>query len=283
MADAVLSRGGTSVTIPILQSGSTLAIARDVGKPNMNVREVGREDPLTQDNLSAGDSFLVTSILIGSDAYSRAKTIAEDLIKARPDTGSPLDLDLSDLPGKSSYDVAAATGQACVLNYVPGRVDMVGVQMVLQVISGVTGGTQQTQTYSDPDAGSGVKIDRGGTSVTLTEDISLTRTVGRPATELHPVPGDLPRLVDRNDPASDLLELSGELSSGATAETLEETITRARLGSDTLTLHFLGNLWGLDAYPVVPDGSQSLRTAFYTGETGRIRVPKLAYRVVEAL
>lgn len=283
MADAIISRGNTSVTIPLLEEPQTLTVGRDIGKPNLKTFAVGREDPVIMDSLSATDNWTITGLLSGANAYSDAKTLAEDIIKPR--FSSALELDLSSLPSKSKYDVVPATGSALALSYRPGERNLVGVQLSLAGVDEAIGGPQQSQTYPSPDNGQGVKIDLSGTSVTLTSDLTVKRTVGRPDVKLQPNPSSLPIGVDRNKPATDTFEISGRLtgnSAESNAQTLEEDILRKDLGSGGLTLHFQSGLFGLDAYPVAPTGSQAGRTTFSTAQTGEVNVPKLNLRVISA-
>lgn len=283
-ANAAVSRGSTSVTIPLLGEAGNLSVARDVGKPTAREQSVGREDPRTHDYFSAGDAWTVAGVLHGSTAYADAKTLAEDLIKPRATTGTPLQLDLSDLPSRGTYDVAPTSASALTLTYAPGEKDLVGVQLSVSVVASTFGGSQTDTSSSTPDSGDGIKLDRSGTSITLSNDLEVVRKVGRPNSELSRQPDTLPRLVDQNDPAADVFEISGALtgsSAESNAQTLEERIVRDRLGTDTLTLHFQGSLFTLDAYTVVPTGSQSVRTVFNTAETGMVRVPTLALRVVD--
>lgn len=283
MANATLSRGGTSVDIPLLSDGNTLAVARDIGKPTVEYHDVGREDPLPADHLNAGDAFTFVGLLHGSNAYSDAKTLV-DLIKQRAVTGSPLQLDLSELPNKGTFDVAPITSSALSLAYVPGRKQIVGVQATLSAVEETFGGSQNEQTHATPDSGSGIKLTDGSNPVTITSDLEVVRKVGRPEGKPNPRPADLPTYIDMNDPASDVFEISGELT-GANAEanatTLEETLIRSRKGQGSLTLHFQSSLFGLDAYNVMPEGSQALRTVFSAGTKGVVSVPKLALRVVD--
>lgn len=283
MAQATLSRGSTSVTFDILGQSGDLLVARDVGKPTAEEHEVGREDPLVRDDQSAGDTWTVIGMLQGSNAYADAQTFAEDLIKPRATSGTPLQLDLSDLPNRSTYDVAPASGSAATLTYAPGQRQMVGVQVQVSVVSATWGGTLQTQSTATPDAGSGIKLERSGTSVTISDGLEVTRKVGRPNAKLRPATDDLPILNDKADPAEDVFEISGRLNASAAsdAQTLEETIVRPRLGDDTLTLHFLSNEFGLDAYTVHPTGSQAVRTSFSAGQTGEVGVPRLKLKVVD--
>lgn len=283
MADAVLSRGGTTVTTPLLQSGGSLAVARTVGKPTLREAAVGNEEPRAQDYKNAADTWTIAGLLHGPSAYSDAQSLAEDLIKPRATTGTPLQLDLSDLPNRGTYDVAPSTSNAAVLTYVPGGKELVGVQLSLSVVQETNGGSQDSQTHASPDTGTGVKLERGGSSITIQSDLEVKRKVGRPNADLHPRPDDLPVLIDKNAPASDVFEISGDFTSTSAesdALTLEETITRARLGDETITLHFLDDLFGLSAYTTVPAGTGAVRTVFETGVTGVVSVPTLNLRVV---
>lgn len=284
MANAVIKRDTTSVSVPLLADGNSLAVARDVGKPTVDYHDVGREDPLSRDHLNAGDAFTFTGILHGSSAYSEAQTLAESLIKPRATTGTPLQLDLSDLPNKSTYDVAPITNSAVVLSYIPGRIQMVGVDATLNAVNTTFGGSQTAQTHGSADSGDGIKLTDGSNPVTLNSDLEVIRKVGRPKGKLNPRPADLPTYVDKNDPASDIFEISGQLT-GANAEsdatTLEETLVRSRQGTASLTLHFLDSVFGLSAYDVMPEGSQAVRTVFSAGHKGDVAVPKMALRVVD--
>lgn len=286
MATATISRGGTSVDLPLIGSGNALTLARDVGKPTQSFDAIGNENPISRDHMNASDAFTISGVLLGTTAYSDAKTLAEDIVKPRLASDSPLQLDLSDLPQRGTYDVAPASGSACRLTYVPGRLDIVGVQLTLNQIASTLGGTQEAPSTITPDSGTGIKLDRNGTTVTLATNQQVTRTVGRPGSKLNPRPDDLPTYHDQNKPAEDVFEISGTLVSPSAEDdalTLEETITRSRLGSDTIDLHFQSNLYGLDAYRVAPTGSQAVRTVFSTGAKGIVEVPKLKLRVVSEL
>lgn len=286
MADAILSRGNTSVSVPLLSPSRSIAVARDVGKPTLSEYTVGRQDPRARDNLNAADQFTVQGILTDGTAYADAKTLAEDLIKPRATSGTPLQLDLSALPSRGTYDVAPVSDSACTLTYQPGRRDMVGVQLSLSVVAQTFGGSQSGGGTASPDAGDGVKLERSSAnaSVTLAPDLRVERTIGRPDGKLQQRPADLPTYIDQNTPATDVFELTGQFGDAnaeSDATTLEENIVRTRLGDETLTLHFLDNLYGLDAYDVIPNGSGAVRTVFRTTETGIVRVPTLNLKVVD--
>lgn len=283
MVDATLSRGGTSVDIPLLGDSDSLLVARDVGKPTLDTYQTGQENPRSRDHRHASDAWTIVGVLHGGTAYADAQTLAEDLIKSRGTTGTPLQLDLSNLPSRGTYDVAPASDRALTLTYEPGRSQMVGVQLTVNVVDGTIGGSQQAAGTTSPDAGDGIKLEGTSNSLIFDADQTVTRQVGRPNAKLQPQNKELPLLIDHNKPASDVFELSAELhdsSAEADAQTLEEDITRDRLGTSTLTVHFLNNLFGLDAYAVVPMGTQAVRTSMAAGQTGRVGVEKLALQVV---
>lgn len=282
MPDAVLSRDGTSVTIPILAGGGSLAIARDTGKPTASLPAVGRENPRSQDFQNAGESFVVQGLLSGANAYSGAKTLAEDLIKPRATTNTPLQLDLSALPSHTTYDVAPVTDSALTLTYAPGSKQLVAVQLAVSVVRRTIGGSQTSGSTGTPDAGTGIKLERPGTSesVTLTDDLTVTRTVGRPNGKLQPSPSARPIYIDQNKPAVDEWEISASNVPEADGVALAEDLVRDRLGQESLELHFLGNLLGLDQYDVFPAGSQAVRYTFQAGATGFVNVPTLKLRTV---
>lgn len=279
MVDAVLSRGGTSASIPLVSDGASLVTARDIGKPTLKTHATGSEEPRSQDYQNAQDVWTVTGVLTGSDAYSTAVTLAEDIIK--PQLDSPLELDLSALENRGTYDVVPNGESALTLTYAPGRLNIVGVQVSLAVVANAYGGSQSTTEPRTPPSGDGIRVARGDTTVDLTVDIAVTRTVGRGSIELNPNTAELPVAIDENAPATDTFEISGVLlDSSLDAVTLEERILRERLGDSSLTLSFLGETYGLKEYDVVPVGSQAGRTAITAGAKDEVRVPTLELRTV---
>lgn len=287
MANAVISRtggGSESVTLPLRNTDNGIAVARDIGKPSAKFYSLGREDPKPADHLSAQDSFTVVGELQGSNAYTDAKTLAEDIIKRRPDSSDKVQLDLTDLPSGQTHDVAAVSDRALELTYPPGVRNNVLVTLSVQAVDSVSGGDQTAQSNLTPDSGSGVKLTDGTDSVTITEGLSVDRTTGRGSGSTVSTTNALPSYFDLNKSATDEFEISGQLrgsSAESTAQTLEETLIRARQGTSALKLHFLSNEFGLDAYNVAPTGSQALRTSFAVGETRAVRVETLNLKVVD--
>lgn len=286
MADAIISRtgGGTeSVTLSLRNTDNAAAVTRDIGSPNTKFHNLGKEDPEPSDHLSREDTFTIIGRLSGSNAYADAKTLAEDIIKRRPSSSDNIELDLTALPSGDTHTVAATSESAVRLAYVPGVRQIVDVQLSLQVVDSVTGGSQFSQSSTSPGGGNGVKLTDGTNSVTLTSGLEVVRTVGRPLKTIGTTTDD-PSSFSLDRPAVDVFDIAGQLTppnAESDAETLEETLVKGRQGTDALTLHFQGGLFNLDAYPVLPVGSQALRTVFSVGETGYITVPTLKLRVVD--
>lgn len=130
-----------------------------------------------------------------------------------------------------------------------------------------------------------ITLDRGGTSVTLTDDLAVRRSVGRPNAELRKISTeDVPKYIDKNRSASDVFEISGEFTTGtpeADAKTLVEDIIRPPLGYGSLTLTFVNSLYELGSFDVAPIGSRSARVSYSAGETGIVRMDTLSLRVIQ--
>jgi len=132
-----------------------------------------------------------------------------------------------------------------------------------------------------------ITLSRNGTSVTLSEDLSVSRGAGRENAEVRATPGaDRGEYYDNGKPASDVFEIAAELTgpnAESTAATLQEDIILPPLGTDTLTLTFDSSLFGYSSdFTVVPnDTGQACRVSYVAGESGALRVDKLELRVVD--
>lgn len=141
MTTATFSRGSTSVEFKILRQGGDLAVARDVGKPNLKTRP--RSDdasgPRSSDQRSAQDRLVVLGIFEGPGAYSRADALVEDLVKPHSE-GTPLELDLTNVPGFNKvYEVGVPNEQAVELDYQPGIRQRVDLQLSVPIVSDTIG------------------------------------------------------------------------------------------------------------------------------------------------
>lgn len=279
MISVTVSRKSTSVDVNLHGEAGDLSFARDIGKPHQKFHDLGKEDPEHRDDWSAQVRYVLTGRV---SSYSDAQTLAETLVKQRtPDDDSPLQVDLSSLPQYSgTVDVAADQESSLELTYLPGTRNDVEVRLNVVEIGDTIGGSSQTQQSNSPDSGSGIKLERGSSSVTFSNAVTVTRTVGRPNQNIHRRPGTaLPKLYDKNAPAFDVFEISTRNLSASERNTLEESIVQPVLGTNTCTLHFQSNLYGLDAYNVVPSGSQALRTTHSSGVI-QVEAPTIKLRTV---
>lgn len=134
---------------------------------------------------------------------------------------------------------------------------------------------------------SSITLSRNGTSVTITDALAVERSVGRPAARVTPTNNDRGNYIDPAKPASDVFEISGELTTGTpaqTAATLQEDILLPPLGSgNALTLAFDSGLYGyssdFDVFPVT--AAQAARVSYVAGQTGQVRVDTLELQVVD--
>ena len=83
MAVATLSRGSTSIDIPLQEEGGEILVAASFGKPNLNIRPSGGTlDPGVLDNWSGLQNFEIAGKLFD---YETSHALA-DMIKARQAT-----------------------------------------------------------------------------------------------------------------------------------------------------------------------------------------------------
>ena len=130
---ATVARGTTSVTFDVVGEGGQPVVISDVGKPNAQEQRSGRADPRSSDFWSGLRQFTVRGELNRESAHADAFTLAEDLIKAYSG-GTPLELDLSELPGHGTYEVAPLDN-ALNLEYPSGTKNVVLCELSLPVVS----------------------------------------------------------------------------------------------------------------------------------------------------
>jgi hypothetical protein len=281
MAEATLSRGSTSVSLPLIASGSTPIAARDIGKPNLNLNNTGELDPRVGNDQSALETITLLGRFHGSNAFSDANTLA-DLIKSNSN-GTPLTLNINMPEWDTDIEVAPAAGQeeAVALNYPAGKTNTVEVDLGLSRVSQTFGGTPQ-QATTPTGAGSGpVQISDGTTTVDLTSDLTVSRSLGRPQSQIkkHPV-NTYPTYYDKTKTAYEGFEIQMQFNDSAVTESNNlADLFRDKLSYDSLTLDFQG-LYGLGAFDVVPSGSGALRHVREAGRKDQIITPTISLRRV---
>jgi len=286
---------GDDITFPLLEESGQPLLSVDYGKPNMEVYEEGGElQPRFVDESSSLEQYRIVSQLVGQDAYDDAILLA-DIIKSRTgtldDVGQELTLqvngnNLSDAYPLDEQVVAPAAEQqvALSLTYVPGRVNVVDVELTLTAVDRVKGTADQDANTPTDDGNGPLKLSQNRDTVEMFEDITVTRSVGRPNGTIRPKSAKLPNFTDHKKVANDEFEIDFKLLDDGPnkAATIARDMVQPRNGRNPLTLDF-GGLFNMGAFSVVPLGSQALRVQRLSGVNGVEDVSKLALRRVVGL
>lgn len=278
--DATIERGSTSVDLPLLSTGGTPQVSVDIGKPNLNIQTTGAINPRHIDQWSVVETYSLLGRFVSDTAYSDAIELA-DLIKGASD-GTEMTLDMNFPELNTPFNVAPAAGQEEALNivYPPGRRNNVEIDLGLTRIAETIGGADQTANTPTASGTGPIQITDGSTTVDLTDDVEVTRAVGRPKSNISKRPSQLPTHIETHKTAYDAFSLSFEYASDPVTpiQNLRE-LFGTRLGRNSLTLDFNG-LYGMGAFNVVPDSSQAIRHTRPSGEQGTSLVPTINLRRV---
>jgi hypothetical protein len=282
MAEATLSRGNTSVSLPLrADSSGTPICVRSIGKPNLNIQETGSINPRFIDQWSGLEQYTLSGRFDGSNAFSDAITLT-DLIKSNGN-GDPITLNI-DMPDyDSDIPVVPAAGQDAALStiYNPGWRNYVEVDLSLTRVSEVIAGANQSATTPTTSGSGPIKIERRGDSVELESDIEVTRSVGRPQSVVRKSPSaNDPVYIDKFKTAADSFELGFRQVDNPVSDVNDLVdLFKQQLKRKPLTLDFQG-LYGLGAFNVIPDGSESLRHNRQAGWKDSGLVPSVTLRRV---
>ncbi len=266
MVSVTLSRGSTSIDIPLVEESGQALVSADFGKPEIQVRESGGTiNPRIQDQWSGLQNFNIIGKLFD---YQKSHDLA-DLIKTASTDPLTLEIPLDHYPDSVTVAPAAGQEQALSLAYPAGKKNIVDVEMALTRVTNVSGvGIQEATTPTATGDGT-VRLIIGNETVALpSADLSIERTVGRPndVTRRQTNTQD-PRYEVKNKVAFDQFNLSFQ-----TIEDIPETLNaitdnmfRQNLGRRGLTLDFNG-LLGLGQFDVIPTGSAPFRQVSQAGK-----------------
>lgn len=281
MVNATLSRGSTSVDLPLVATGGNPLVAVDHGRPNLEVQTSGALDPRHSDFWSGTEQYTLLVRFTSSNAYNDAITLA-DLIKSNSN-GTPLELSIPLPEFKNTIEVAPAAGQdeSVSIVYNPGRRDWVEVDVALTRVSATFGGGDQPANTPKANGNGPITLSDGSNTVALERDITVSRGVGRPKSEIRRTSSaKYPRYTDKHKAAYDGFELSLEFGDNTTTKVTNiRDMFNQSLKRDSLTLDFNG-LYNMGAFNVVPDGSNALRTVRSSGEEGTVLLPTINLRRV---
>ena len=286
--DATLTHNGRndSLTFPILTESGTPQFSIDIGKPELNIYEHGELQPRFNDTRSGLENYSITSQLRGSSAYDDAILLA-DMIKSRQGNGEELELNISgtNLDGYPTDPVfvapAAEQEEAISLTYAPGRTNVVDVEGSFTRVNQVRGTANQNATTPTTTGSGPITLSDGTDTVELTEDIVVTRSVGRPNSPIRSTPRTHPNYTDQRKSAYDAFDIQFQMfrDGPSKALTLARNLIQPQLGSSSLTLDFNG-LFNLGSFNVVPSGSQAFRFQRIAGQKDVENAPTLSLRRV---
>ena len=277
MVNATLSRGGTSIDIPLVEEGGTLLVSSSFGKNEVDIRRSGGTlDPRVNDQWSGLQNFEIVGKFFD---YGTSHDLA-DLIKSA--STEPLELTIPGDLYEDNISVCPSAGSdsALGLSYPAGRRNIVDVSLTLTRVGQVQGvGEQQAQTPRASGSGP-VQIRVGSRTVDLpTAGLSLERAVGRPNDVVRRRPRQAdPRYQVKPKVTSDVFTFAFETLDNIpeTLNAITENIFRDQLGRGGVTIDFNGVL-GLGAIEAIPVGSSPFRQVHQAGR-GWVTVPTLEFR-----
>lgn len=283
MAQATLSRDGTSVTLDLIETGGTPVISADLGKPNLNEQPSGALEPRHIDQFAGTESYTLLGRFVGSNAYTKAITLGELIKSNMAGNDLVLDVDLDEIP--SNVTVAPApTEESVNMAYVPGNKNRVDVEMQLTRYGELQGSydlAEQQETTPTTTGTGPIQISDGVNTVDLTRGIEVSRSVGRPNSTVRTQRNtQFPAYVDNAKAAYDAFELNLEFGDNTLSKIADlRPMFNTRLRRESLTLDFNG-LYGYGSFSVIPTGGQAIRHTRQAGEQGIVLVPTINLRRV---
>jgi len=240
MVTVTLSRGTTSVEIPLLESGGSPLFSTDFGKPFANLHtSSGSVNPRVQDRWSSQ----INHTIIGrftNNAFSKAIELA-DLIKGDP-SGQDLELStpFADYPEPMLVAPQAANAGALSIDYPKGYSDYTTIQLQLtQISQSITAPDRQSGTPTTSGNGP-IELRANGNTVALDTDISVSRSVGRPNDSMTKSQSDLGRYIYKHKVTADNFSISFQITDNIQSKlsTITNDIFRRKLGREGITLDF---------------------------------------------
>jgi hypothetical protein len=265
MASVTLSRGSTSIDIPLVEESGEQLLSTTFGKPEVQVRESGGTiNPRVIDQWSGLESFTLVGKLFD---YQTSHDLA-DLVKTASTDPLELSIPLDEYPDTVTVAPAAGQDSALGLSYPAGRKNMVDVALNLTRVGDVLGSITQEATTPTTTGTGPVQLSVGSTTVDIpTADLSLARDVGRPndVVRRQPQTAD-PRYQVKPKVANDVFTLSFETLEDIpeTLNAITDSIFREQLGRQGVTLDFNGVL-GLGEIQAIPTGSSPFRQVHQAG------------------
>jgi len=281
MVFVTLSRGTTSIDIPLLEENGTPLISGDYGKPNLNVQDGGGTlYPRTVDQWSQGLNYTLAGRI---NDYGTTHDLA-DLI-ASAENGNPLTLDIPLGEYDSPVDVVPSAGsdQALTLTYSPGQRGFVQVALNLSRVGNGVASVSQSATTPRATGSGPVQVNVGMSTIDLPRTaLSVERSVGRPKDVVRRVGGGqtYPNYFAKQKPVSDVFSLSFQTLEGipSTFTSIVQEIFQTNLTRSGIGLDFNG-IFGLGEVTVMPTGSAPFRQQRQAGDRSVV-VPTFEFQRV---
>jgi len=275
--NVTLSRGSTSVSIPLVEESGEQLITKSLGKPNLRLRDSGGTDfPRTQDQWSGLQNYSIVGRVFD---YADAHTLADLLSSADPDTPLILEPNLPEFDSSVEVAVSAGSDQALSITFPPGRRNNLNVGIELTRVNTIDGNPQSIETPTQTGTGP-ITVEAGPTTVTLPNTaIEVERTLGRPNDVIRRGKKDNlnPNYYPKKKPITETLSLSFQDISGTTGvfTQLTDAIFETNLGDEPVYLNFNG-IYGFGEFAVFPTGSAPFRHLRQAGDT-TIFAPSLEF------
>jgi len=283
MTTATLNHPNVSqISLPVRGEGGDPLVSRDYGEPHSGVYEAGRLDPLPKiDQWNSLLNYTVTTTITASDAYARARRLA-DLFKSPPGT-DPISFDPSLLGFDSNISTVPQGEQdsALTLTYPAGTKDYVEVEFGLTRVSSMLGSDSGQRANTPLASGSGpITLRNTSSTVDLGTEVTVKRDVGRPNDKIKRQLDTHPQYITKREAATDVfgIEFTFASNGGQLGRDLLDLL-QARRGRTPLVLDFNGR-YGLGAFDVQPAGSGAYRYVERAGDAGAGVVPRLDLQVV---
>lgn len=284
MTEATLQRGQDTVTLPLVAEGAGVPqVGTDYGKPEAGAANRGSLNPRWSDFRSQLETFTLDARYLDSDAYDRARELADFIKSHGGGQDLVLNIDMPEMDDDMLVAPAPEQDVALELAYDPGETDWVDAELSLTRVHDIRGADAPPEHVASTPTATGdgpITLSDGSNAVTFERDVTVERSVGRPNASLDPSPFRYPVYTEKLKYAFDEFGLSWSFVEDAVSDrdTLVDMVAQP-LGRSALTLDFNG-LYGLGAMDVVPRGSGALRLVRGSAQEGWIDGPNLTLRRV---
>ena len=281
-AFATLSKGSTSVDIPLLEESGTPLVSSDLGKPEAELpRAGGSLFPRSLDNWSGVQNITLQGRFTGANAYDNATTLVDLIESDLANDTLTIDIDVPEYESDILVAPSAGSDQAVTVDYQPGRKNDVAVTLNLTRVGRVQGTGDRTATTPTATGTGPIELRALGNTVEIQTDVSISRSAGRPNDVVRRQPNaEFPYYINKQKAISEVISLEFLLHNNPIQDLQNiGEIFREQLGRESITLDFNG-IYGLGEFSVLPVGSAPFRQARRAAYEGMSVVPTFDFERV---